>query len=201
MMIMEAMRLSLIDHEDQQRRQREEEIRNQRNGANVRSSNDGSTTLTAQPPSSFPGASTIQSSLTAPSLSSQSSEDSRASHRASASLSATPVDPVWRRRSSPPPFSALSALLNTTSSINRHAPPEARPSVYRSLNQTPQQNPSFLVGTSSDVISTSAEPSVSESSLNLNDSSYDVLPSSPESAGSRLPLIESPAEPQVPHAG
>lgn len=203
---MEAMRLSLIDHEDQQRRQREEEVRNQRNEEGASATTDTPATAVAQAPSSFPGAPTLQSSITAPSVSTQISEDNRASHHSSASLSAMATDSMWnRRRSASPPFSALSAAMSaaasTASAISspREDVPsttvadEARDAV--SNLPTPQQTTPALAP---ELLTPSAESIVLLPPMNRSESSYDVLPSSPESSVSQVPLLGSGEE--APHA-
>lgn len=194
-MIMEAMRLSLIDHEDQQRRQREEELRNQRNGGGGPASGDGPAPASAQGPSSSPGASTLQPSNTAPSLTTQASEGgSSTSHRSSASLSTSPAGNMWHfRRPSPPPFSAISAAMNSAASTASaiSTPHEDPPLPAATSNPSiPLDLPPILVEPTAEPVQTpGAESVASGPSLGRGDSSYDVLPSSPESAGSRLPLI------------
>jgi hypothetical protein len=195
---MEAMRLSLIDHEDQQRRQREEELRNQRNGDGGSTSGDGPASAPAQGPSSFPGASPIPSSVTSPALTALASEGG-SSHRSSTSLSASPASNMWHlRRPSPPPFSAITAAMNsaisTASAISTPRedanllPPSSTSTPAAS---TPRHVPSGLGEPAAEPVQIRGGESVpSGSSLDRGDSSH-VLPSSPESAVSQVPLVES----------
>ncbi|KAJ7470581.1 hypothetical protein FB451DRAFT_1474968 [Mycena latifolia] len=130
LMIMEAMRLSLIDHEEQQRKEAEEKKKKgEASNAAEESAAAGPSTLEAQ--SSTPAPSALNLPSPAPSGSSQRSPSSLSVNRnsltssRSRSPSPNPLQALkdtasgWRRRtSSPPPFSTLSAALSTVSTAS-----------------------------------------------------------------------------------
>jgi hypothetical protein len=189
MMIMEAMRLSLIDHEEQQRRQREEETRNQqssRSGGDTGSTSEGRTLSSQRSQSSFMGSSTPTPNT--PPASTQ-GLGGRLGHQSSDSLIADLPNTLWqRRRSSPPPFSTIgvsmdsasaSAIL-TTGDNDRENGDGSR--TVESDGPLAEQRPSVLVVISSD----NAD---SPTSANGGDPNYGVLQSSPESS-SHVPLLE-----------
>ncbi|KAJ7090050.1 hypothetical protein C8R43DRAFT_1050487 [Mycena crocata] len=129
LMIMEAMRLSLIDHEEQQRKEAEEK---KKKGEASTSTEDsaaaGPSTLEAQPSNS--AGSALSPPSPSPSGSTPRSPSSLSVNRnsltsRSRSPSPNPLQALkdtasgWRRRtSSPPPFTTLSAALSTVSTAS-----------------------------------------------------------------------------------
>ncbi|KAJ6546504.1 zf-C3HC4 type zinc finger protein [Mycena vulgaris] len=130
LMMMEAMRLSLIDHEEQQRKEAEEKKKKGEASNTVEeSAAAGPSTLEAQPPTAAAGALNLPSPTS--SGSSQRSPSSLPVNRnsltssRSRSPSPNPLQALkdtangWRRRtSSPPPFTTLSAALSTVSTAS-----------------------------------------------------------------------------------
>ncbi|KAJ7219108.1 hypothetical protein GGX14DRAFT_434654 [Mycena pura] len=111
LMIMEAMRLSLIDHEEQQRKEAEEKKK-------------AAATVPVEAHSSNPASSSL-SPPSAPSGSSSRSLSANGNPSRSRSPSPNPLQTLkdttsgWRRRrSSPPPFTTLSAALSTVSTAS-----------------------------------------------------------------------------------
>ncbi|KAJ6513851.1 hypothetical protein C8R47DRAFT_1092091 [Mycena vitilis] len=160
LMIMEAMRLSLIDHEEQQRKEAEEKKKN---------GEASNATTTAEEPASAgpgPGPSTLEaraanapaSALNLPPPSptgstphSPSSLSVNRNPSRSRSPSPNPLQALkdtangWRRRtSSPPPFTTLSAALSTVSTASaviQGAGGEAVPLAPATQGDTPSAQP------------------------------------------------------------
>ena len=114
-MVMEAMRLSLIEHDQQQQRQREEEERNRRNGETSergRSTEAGNNVNLTTPSSGQRSSSVVPPE----------SVGERVDHRPSSSVpNNNPLDRLhangsWRRDS--PQFSTLVAALNATNTVS-----------------------------------------------------------------------------------
>jgi hypothetical protein len=115
LMVMEAMRLSLLEHEQQQQRQREEEERNRRNGETSergRSAEPGNDTDLNTPSSSQRSASVVPPQPTGEAI----------DHRPSSSLPTNnPLDGLhangdWRRN--PSQFSTLAATVNAANTVS-----------------------------------------------------------------------------------
>ena len=171
-MIMEAMRLSLIEHDQQQQRQRQEEERNRRNGE---TSERGRSTEAGN-----------NANLTTPSSGQRSSSmvppeppGERIDHRPSSSvpinnpLEGLHTNESWRR--DPPQFSTLAAALNAANTVS------AIP-LSSSTTRTG--------GTDGDSTTISSESSGTGRSSTRpttdvveGDVNYTTLPSSPESPG------------------
>ena len=132
-MIMEAMRLSLLEHEQQQQRQREEEERNRRNGE---TSERGRSTETGNNASLSTPSSGQRSSSAAP----PQPDGEAIDHRPSSSLPNNPLDGLhadgnWQRN--PSQLSTLAAAIdavNTVSAILSTGEP--RPPLSSSSTQT-----------------------------------------------------------------
>ncbi|KAJ7098092.1 hypothetical protein B0H15DRAFT_824072 [Mycena belliarum] len=132
LMIMEAMRLSLIDHEEQQRKEAEEKKKKgEASNASIEES-AAADPSSLEPQASIPGPSTLSPPSSIPSASSPQSSSSLSVNRSSLASSTRSRSPSpnplqalkdtasgWRRRtSSPPPFSTLSAALSTVSTAS-----------------------------------------------------------------------------------
>ncbi|KAJ7940819.1 zf-C3HC4 type zinc finger protein [Mycena leptocephala] len=219
LMIMEAMRLSLIDHEEQQRKEAEEKKKKATEASN------GTATEESASAGPGPGPSTLEArsnppatalNLPSPSPSGSSLSVNRNPSR-SRSPSPNPLQALkdtasgWRRRtSSPPPFTTLSAALKPSSPS---APPTqsdtpAEPSGGDGDNTIPTIT---VAGSGPPNESTASEemeipvrpPSNHQESFTsmLSTSSsvggvdaYDNLPSSPDSFAAHEPLLVSPLE-------
>ncbi|KAJ7285667.1 hypothetical protein C8J57DRAFT_1708150 [Mycena rebaudengoi] len=135
LMMMEAMRLSLIDHEEQQRKEAEEKKKKAAAEASATEASASASTSADPGPSTSEGRSSIPAPIALHSSSPPSASptaplsptDSLAVHRKSSSMSRSrspspsPFQALkdtassWRRRtSSPPPFSTLTAALSNT---------------------------------------------------------------------------------------
>lgn len=121
-MVMEAMRLSLLEHEQQQQRQREEEERNRRNGGTSergRSTEPGTST-TLDTPSGQRSASVVPPQPVG----------ERVDHRPSSSLpNNNPLDGLhtdedWRRN--PSQFSTLAAAIGAANTVSAILSAEGR---------------------------------------------------------------------------
>jgi hypothetical protein len=112
-MIMEAMRLSLIDHEEQQKKQKEEEEKNKNKDAEAPASQ-----TTESAGSSSRDVLDTTTFLQSPSSPSQSASGTTSAHRSSSSLSRVSIDPSsnTRRSPSPRPMSALETALRSATS-------------------------------------------------------------------------------------
>ena len=183
-MIMEAMRLSLLEHEQQQQRQREEEERNRRNGETSergRSTEPGNNTGLNTPSSSQRSASVVPPQPTGEGV----------DYRPSSSLPTNnPLDGLhangnWQRN--PSQFSTLAAAVNAANTASAVlSTEEPRPPLSSSSTQTG--------GTDGDTTTTSSDSSGAGHSSRLTpgidavdgdegEVNYAVLPSSPESPG------------------
>lgn len=130
---MEAMRLSLIEHEEQQRKQKEEEEKKKREAGESTTSNapaESTATTPAPPPVASP-------TLLSPS---SPNSDSTSRPRSSSSLSRNSQDQA-RRSPSPRVMGALeTALRSATSAVHAVAtPPNEREDQGQTQPQTPAQ--------------------------------------------------------------
>jgi len=181
-MIMEAMRLSLLEHEQQQQRQREEEERNRRNGETSergRSTEPGNNTGLNTPSSSQRSASVVPPQPTGEAT----------DHRPSSSLPTNPLDGLhangnWRR--GPSQFSTLAAAVNAADTASAVlSTEEPRPPLSSSSTHTG--------GTDGDTTTISSEssgaghssprpaPVIDAVDGDEEGANYGVLSSSPES--------------------
>jgi hypothetical protein len=185
-MVMEAMRLSLLDHEQQQQRQREEEERNRRNGE---TSERGRSMETGNNASLNVPSSGQRSSSVAP----PEAVGERIDHRPSSSapnnntLDGLQASGTWRR--SPSPFSTLVAALDAANAASTILSTDDTrpPPLSSSTTQTG--------GTDGDTATISSESSGTGHSSAQHtpaidgvdgvegDVNYATLPSSPESPG------------------
>ncbi|KAK0459579.1 uncharacterized protein EV420DRAFT_1268652 [Desarmillaria tabescens] len=229
LMVMEAMRLSLLEHEEQQRKEAEEK----RKAANAsdpeaaaatttESSGAGSSALEVPPSDRTSGSltSTPSTSLTPPSpAGTEYSPSKRRSFIPSRSRTPSPpTDLSWRKQSpNPAPFSTLNAALSATSTASAvlnasHDPSSTNATINEpqtSYNPThdipaitigipPESEPTNWGGQQSKrppPIHTNSQPSSvhSADSQTAPGSSYDNLPSSPESMTQEPLLSESEA--------
>jgi len=121
LMIMEAMRLSLIEHEDQQKKQREEEEKKKRDaGGSSQPGAAGTNDAGPSAPEASPNSATStagSTSTTSPTLLSPNPPDSafvtRPAHRSSFSLSGTAQNQSGGGRRSPSPMGALEAAFKS----------------------------------------------------------------------------------------
>ena len=191
LMIMEAMRLSLIDHEEQQRKDAEE--KKKKGQADASQEGPSGVGSSGQPASR--------------NSSEQATPVSTPQHRSSNSLSApqeghsrsSSLTRIFKRdrespsgRSSPvnpPPFSTLNAAFSTSSTASAvlGSPEVTAPSTSTGAAVSPDesQNPGLpkVTPEALDVDSVLSLPSVTDRP------GYDVLASSPESAVAREPLL------------
>ncbi|EED77419.1 predicted protein [Postia placenta Mad-698-R] len=183
LMVMEAMRLSLLEHEEQQRRQREEEEKKKKaqgsDGTAVgaqgesRSGSEGAGLSSAAP--------TIESSPspTTESASASSTSVPTASTSSIVSANAEPSSPLRSLANA-----ALTAALNSPESSNETAGPQTPPATE--LDDASVQESRPIPYGRHDSLSSSLAPS-------MGPSTYDVLSSSPDSdsAISHKPLLRS----------
>jgi hypothetical protein len=152
LMIMEAMRLSLIDHEEQQRKEAEEKKKKAIEASNGTATEDSASAGPGPGPSTLEARSNPPATalnLPSPSPSGSSLSVNRNPSR-SRSPSPNPLQALkdtasgWRRRtSSPPPFTTLSAALSTVSTasavINGSGPEPSSPSAPPTQSDTPAE--------------------------------------------------------------
>ena len=181
-MVMEAMRLSLLDHEQQQQRQREEEERNRRNGGTSergRSTEPGSSTM-LDTPSGQRSASMVPPEPVG----------DRVDHRPSSSLPTNPLDGLhtsenWRRN--PSQFSTLAAALGAANTVSAILSAEGRqptpPPLASSSTQTTGANgdTTTISSDSSGSGLSSPRPTPVVDGDEGEEVDYATLPSSPES--------------------
>jgi len=177
-MVMEAMRLSLLEHEQQQQRQREEEERNRRNGGTSergRSTEPGSSTA-------FDTHSGQRSTSVVP----PEPVGERVDHRPSSSLPNNPLDGLhtnenWRRN--PSQFSTLAAALGAANTVSAILSAEGReptpPPLASSSTQTTRAD-GDTVTISSDGSGTGQSSPLPTPAVD-GEVDYATLPSSPES--------------------
>ena len=181
-MVMEAMRLSLLEHEQQQQRQREEEERNRRNGGTSergRSTEPGTST-TLDTTSGQRSASVVPPEAVG----------ERVDHRPSSSLPNNPLDGLqtnenWRRN--PSQFSTLAAALGAANTASAILSAEGREPTPPPLASSSTQT----TGADGDTATISSDSSgTGQSSPRLThvvdgdeveEVDYATLPSSPES--------------------
>lgn len=179
---MEAMRLSLLEHEQQQQRQREEEERNRRNGET--SERGRSTELGNNTGLNTPSSSQRSASVVPPQPTGEATD-----HRPSSSLPTNPLDGLhangnWRR--SPSQFSTLAAAVNTENTASAVlSTEEPRPPLSSSSTHTG--------GTDGDTTTISSEssggghsspwpaPVIDAVDGDEEGANYSILSSSPES--------------------
>ncbi|KAJ8455680.1 hypothetical protein ONZ51_g12358 [Trametes cubensis] len=196
LMVMEAMRLSLIEHEAQQRRQQEEEAKKKREEAATLGNTDGASgnAVAASPvssgPVSPPEQSVQQSGRSSPAPQQEAvnvtlSGDSAANATGTLDSEHGQSDPIAAVEPvSIPPETAgdgpsSDTAISTGNVVASDVPAISEPS-SSGQEADAQASPSPL----------NRPPSFSSS---LAQSSYDVLPSSPESTISHKPLLESAA--------
>lgn len=237
-MLMEAMRLSMIDHEEHQRKEAEEKKKQaaaQSEGENAADtgtpSGAGSSSLDAPSPSPnstdlSPASSSPPSSSPVQAPSRDSLNTKRNSLLASLSRSRTPPPPAntlsasssgsdgtsssWQRRSpSPAPYSTLSAALSaaaTASAVLGSSPGhDSSTGANGDAVTTGGPIPSITIGNNNtSPAALNEHPDSSQRSKSLTSmisadaptqpsSSYDYLPSSPESGFAHEPLLGSGA--------
>ncbi|EJF65679.1 hypothetical protein DICSQDRAFT_123867 [Dichomitus squalens LYAD-421 SS1] len=237
LMVMEAMRLSLLEHEEQQRRQQEEEAKKQREQAaaaaaegNGARSSDSPAASSESGPTTEPAPSESSESTAQPAHDAASTPPSRTSlsshvpHSSSPSLlSPIPSGPSadhspGRRsgRSSPSSHSDVEAAVQTTAptasavtsrSSEREASDQLAETTLTSAATTegdsgPPTLPPLLTGSIPTMAEsfepqatdqTSTRPSLADPpsfASSASSSSYNVLPSSPESSVSSKPLLD-----------
>lgn len=184
-MVMEAMRLSLLEHEQQQQRQREEEERNRRNGG---TSERGRSTETGNNASLD-----IPSGQRSASVVPPQPVGERIDHRPSSSLPNGPSDGLhtgenWQRN--PSQFSTLSAAINTANTVSAILPTAE----HGGLTPPPLSSTSTrTTGTDRDTMTISSDSSGAGRSSRhtpiidavdgdeAEEVDYATLPSSPES--------------------
>ena len=181
-MVMEAMRLSLLEHEQQQQRQLEEEERNRRNGGTSergRSTEAGDNTMLDTP-------SGQRSSSVVP----PQPVEERIDHRPSSSLPNNPLDGVyttgdWRRN--PSQSSTLAAAINAAGAVSAIFSAGERselmlPSVSSPSTQTADGDTTTISSDSSGAGRSSSQPTPVIDAVDGDEEvNYATLPSSPES--------------------
>jgi len=194
-MIMEAMRLSLLEHEQQQQRQREEEERNRRNGGTSereRSTEAGNNALLDTP-----------SGQRSVSVVPPEPVGERVDHRPSSSLPNNPLDGLhtdvnWQRN--PSRFSTLAAAIGAANTVSAILSAEGReptsPPLPSSSTQTTgaDGDTATISSDSSGAGQSSSQPTPLLDAVDGDlggEVDYATLPSSPE----------SPDQPQSPPAG
>lgn len=236
LMVMEAMRLSLLEHEEQQRKEAEEKKKAtnasdaEAAATTTESSGPGPLGLEVPPSEQTSSLLTMSStpSTSVPSLSPTGTESSPSNRRSfipsRSRTPSPPTDSLWRKRTSnPPPFSTLNAALSATSTASAVLnASHDHPSMNATINE-PQTsfNPSHDIPTITIGIPPEASPEPTStnpllegqhikhpplihtdslpSSVHSADSqptagtSYDNLPSSPESMTEEPLLSESRA--------
>ncbi|KAJ7632448.1 hypothetical protein FB45DRAFT_503497 [Roridomyces roridus] len=209
LMIMEAMRLSLLDHEEQQRKEAEEKKKTDAAAA--------AAAAAAEEPASEPGPSTLEAATTPATSSSLSVNRNSLTQTRSRSPSPNPLQALkdtatmWRRRtSSPPPFSTLSAALSTVSTASAvlngtggeptPSPPASNPTDAEQTIPTitvaaglPPEAPAegSPVRPNPTPYEPFSSPISTHSSVGGPDS-WNDLPSSPDSFTAREPLLSEP---------
>jgi len=181
-MVMEAMRLSLLDHEQQQQRQREEEERNRRNGETSergRSTETGNNASLVTPSSGQRSASVVPPQPIG----------ERIDHRPSLSLpNDNPLDGLhatgsWR--TNPSQFSTLAAAINAAHAVL--SPEGPRPPPLSSSSTQTGETDGDTTTISSDSSGTGRSSSRPTPLIDAIDGdeggelNYAMLPSSPES--------------------
>ncbi|KAI0670563.1 hypothetical protein C8Q78DRAFT_133638 [Trametes maxima] len=246
LMVMEAMRLSLIEHEAQQRRQQEEEAKKQKDEAVASGNPEGSasetiassteSTTTSGPPSDGTPSATPQpqngSTVSQPGTPSPSVPPTSPSPASTGLLSpanASNAESQGGRRSgrsSPSPDTLAAAVLSAASTARAVATPsperelpapvlDAEPTSASTVQDSSRPHTPAPPSTTTNDLPTIAEPfsgqgsAVSPSlppiarppSLSSSlapSSSYDVLPSSPDSTISNKPLLDATATTSTP---
>lgn len=224
------MRLSMIDHEEHQRKEADKKKKE----AETEAQSEGEASLDApSPPGPGPTTSQARSSgLTSlssvatplscsPSFPRDSSSSQRTSFLSSLSRSRTPPSPgnrisvhlnddttTWHRRTpSPTPYSTLSNVISSASTPSKyHALVDVNGDVAKGEAIAGSSIPSILIGTSnstplqrSNDTSDQSQGSPKQDHVtrvltdasSFQSSSYDHLPSSPESSFAREPLLDS----------
>ncbi|KAI0689132.1 hypothetical protein BC835DRAFT_1370284 [Cytidiella melzeri] len=173
LMIMEAMRLSMIDHEEQQRKQKEEEEKQKKEASNSAASKvaeNPSSSSTALPESTSSTSAVPSPPLLSPSSPAKSITGSATTPRTSATFSRSSLDlPAIRRSPSPRPMGALEAALRSATSA---ASALATPAPDREEELNTSQSQVVLPAAATDetpaaeasaTVSSSSEPAVSDS--------------------------------------
>lgn len=185
-MVMEAMRLSLLEHEQQQQRQREEQDRNRRNGE---TSERGRSTETGNNATLSISSSGQRSSSAVP----PETVGERIDHRPSSSVPINnPLDGLhanvsWRR--SPSQLSTLAAALDaannvsTVLSTNDPRPPPLSSSTTRAGETEGDTATISSSSSETDSPPARATPVIDPVDGVGGDVNYTTLPSSPESPG------------------
>ncbi|KAI0637162.1 hypothetical protein C8Q77DRAFT_1215944 [Trametes polyzona] len=195
LMVMEAMRLSLLEHEEQQRRQREEEAKKQREEA---AAEGGSTEAVDGPTDAGAPSQLASNDTTPPALQPTTSESPGqsvppASPSPLSSGSASPADVDHEQTSGPGVPASGAPELRASTGVGPTA--QSRP---RTPLPAPTTDgvPLIAEAITNDEGVQAAPPGssvahASSMASSLATSSYDVLPSSPESALSNKPLLDA----------
>jgi len=184
-MVMEAMRLSLLEHEQQQQRQREEEERNRRNGE---TSERGRSTE----PGNNTGLNTLSSSQRSASVVPPQPIGEAIDHRPSSSLPTNnPLDGLYANgdwRGNPSQFSTLATAVNAANTASAVlSVEEPRPSPLSSSSTQTGETDGDTTTTSSNSSGTGHSSSRPTPVIDAVDGdeegevNYTALPSSPES--------------------
>ena len=196
LMVMEAMRLSLLEHEEQQRKEAEEKKKKKPNGGSTATSESGPSAEVASSQRSDspsgPASSTARLSTSSAQSKPESKRRSFLSRSRSPSPPAVDTSSSWRRRSSnSPALSTLNAALSGATStasafLTPPTPSESLPASNSATGSSPTTSESCPIAIHQDfsLLSVDSAPGTS----------YDQLPSSPESVLATEPLLSANGE-------
>ncbi|KIY64130.1 hypothetical protein CYLTODRAFT_425490 [Cylindrobasidium torrendii FP15055 ss-10] len=191
LMVMEAMRLSLIEHEEQQKKEAEEKKKKDAEAATA-----GARTPTVG--SSAPVLPEIDTSNPRSSSSSSKRRSFLAGSRSPSpsSIAAGSDKSTWRKRlSNSSPMQTLNTALGGTATtattfLNTSGPPTPTPEVAGPSTISTTESSPPLEQTVSRPVPTHADSMVSFDSAVSHSEAYDNLPSSPESSLAHEPLLD-----------
>uniref|UniRef100_A0A0W0FUL8 Uncharacterized protein n=1 Tax=Moniliophthora roreri TaxID=221103 RepID=A0A0W0FUL8_MONRR len=190
LMVMEAMRLSLLEHEEQQRKEAEEKKKKEKEAKTDASPDEsGAGPSNTGSSSSVPTVSSTESTSTRSRDSLQPQQQSSASRSPSPAAGARTGPPNGIPGPSNPPFSTLNAVLSTTGTASALLAASNTATSSSASDTSAQDATSALAGANVNIDS-EHRPGVShiDTSVSMPTASYEQLPSSLSSEGSH-PLI------------
>ncbi|KIL68617.1 hypothetical protein M378DRAFT_158446 [Amanita muscaria Koide BX008] len=198
LMMMEAMRLSLIDHEEQQRKEAAERKKTEAAAAATESSSEATSVV---PSPAGPGPSTLaaRSNLSTHDSSESSSGTSVSPSSSHPSTECSAMNSINRNNRTPPDGAGVISTDGSSWHLHRPSPaPSSTPSTASAIltNESEGHAPGALAGFPSENTATSEQTSP-QTFESMDSPAYDPLPSSPNSPSEREPLLHPSMDSQI----